>query len=90
MNKMIYARMNNEINRRLKNELRDKILDNMNLDDVPINNIQYENIGIISEYLDKLSIAQLLELNDIAEVLDWQLIGRTIGVVGETYKDKEV
>ena len=42
------------------------------------------------EYLDKLSIAQLLELNDIAEVLDWHLIGRTIGVVGETYKDKEV
>lgn len=75
--------MNNEINRRLKNELRDKILDNMNLDDVP-------NLDIIIEYLDKLSIAQLLELNDIAEVLDWQLIGRTIGVVGETYKDKEV
>ena len=75
--------MNNEINRRLKNELRDKILDNMNLDDVP-------NLDIIIEYLDKLSIAQLLELNDIAEVLDWRLIGRTIGVVGETYKDKEV
>lgn len=90
MNNMIYMRMNNEINRRLRNELRDKILDNMNLDDVPINNIQHENICSISEYLDKLSIAQLLELNDIAEVLDWQLIGRTIGVVGETYKDKEV
>lgn len=83
MDKLIYTRMNNEINRRLKNELRDKILDNMNLDDVP-------NIDIIIEYLDKLSIPQLLELNDIAEVLDWQLIGRTIGVVGETYKDKEV
>ena len=83
MNKLIYTRMNNEINRRLKNELRDKILNNMNLDDVP-------NLDIIIEYLDKLSIAQLLELNDIAEVLDWQLIGRTIGVVGETYKDKEV
>ena len=55
----------------------------MNLDDVP-------NLDIIIEYLDKLSIAQLLELNDIAEVLDWQLIGRTIGVVGKTYKDKEV
>lgn len=83
MDKLIYTRMNNEINRRLKNELRDKILDNMNLDDVP-------NLDIIIEYLDKLSIAQLLELNDIAEVLDWQLIGRTISVVGETYKDKEV
>lgn len=83
MDKLIYTRMNNEINRRLKNELRDKILNNMNLDDVP-------NLDIIIEYLDKLSIAQLLELNDIAEVLDWQLIGRTIGVVGETYKDKEV
>ena len=83
MDKLIYTRMNNEINRRLKNELRDKILDNMNLDDVP-------NLDIIIEYLDKLSIAQLLELNDIAKVLDWQLIGRTIGVVGETYKDKEV
>lgn len=83
MDKLIYTRMNNEINRRLKNELRDKILDNMNLDDVP-------NLDIIIEYLDKLSIAQLLELNNIAEVLDWQLIGRTIGVVGETYKDKEV
>ena len=83
MDKLIYIRMNNEINRRLKNELRDKILDNMNLDDVP-------NLDIIIEYLDKLSIAQLLELNDIAKVLDWQLIGRTIGVVGETYKDKEV
>ena len=83
MDKLIYTRMNNEINRRLKNELRDKILDNMNLDDVP-------NLDIIIEYLDKLSIAQLLELNDIAEVLDWQLIGRTIGVVGETYKYKEV
>ena len=83
MNNVIYTRMNNEINRRLKNELRDKILDNMNLDDVP-------NVDIIAEYLNKLSIAQLLELNDIAEVLDWQLIGRTIGVVGETYKDKEV
>ena len=83
MDKLIFTRMNNEINRRLKNELRDKILDNMNLDDVP-------NLDIIIEYLDKLSIAQLLELNDIAEVLDWQLIGRTIGVVGETYKDKEV
>ena len=82
MDKLIYTRMNNEINRRLKNELRDKILNNMNLDDVP-------NLDIIIEYLDKLSIAQLLELNDIAEVLDWQLIGRTIGVVGETYKDKE-
>ena len=83
MDKLIYTRMNNEINRRLKNELRDKILNNMNLDDVP-------NLDIIIEYLDKLSIAQLLELNDIAEVLDWQLIGRIIGVVGETYKDKEV
>ena len=83
MDKLIYTRMNNEINRRLKNELRDKILNNMNLDDVP-------NLDIIIEYLDKLSIAQLLELNDIAEVLDWQFIGRTIGVVGETYKDKEV
>ena len=83
MDKLIYTRMNNEINRRLKNELRDKILDNMNLDDV-------RNLDIIIEYLDKLSIAQLLELNDIAEVLDWHLIGRTIGVVGETYKDKEV
>ena len=83
MDKLIYTRMNNEINRRLKNELRDKILNNMNLDDVP-------NLDIIIEYLDKLSIAQLLELNDIAEVLDWQLIGRTIGIVGETYKDKEV
>ena len=83
MDKLIFTRMNNEINRRLKNELRDKILDNMNLDDV-------HNLDIIIEYLDKLSIAQLLELNDIAEVLDWQLIGRTIGVVGETYKDKEV
>lgn len=83
MDKLIYTRMNNEINRRLKNELRDKILNNMNLDDVP-------NLDIIIEYLDKLSITQLLELNDIAEVLDWQLIGRTIGVVGETYKDKEV
>ena len=83
MNILIYTRMNDEINRQLKNELRDKILDNMNLDDVP-------NLDIIIEYLDKLSIAQLLELNNIAEVLDWQLIGRTIGVVGETYKDKEV
>ena len=83
MDKLIFTRMNNEINRRLKNELRDKILDNMNLDGVP-------NLDIIIEYLDKLSIAQLLELNDIAKVLDWQLIGRTIGVVGETYKDKEV
>ena len=83
MNNLIYTRMNNEINRRLRNELRDKILDNMNLDDVP-------NLDIIIEYLDKLGIAQLLELNDIAKVLDWQLIGRTIGVVGETYKDKEV
>ena len=83
MNNLIYTRMNDEINRRLKNELRDKIFDNMNLDDVP-------NLDIIIEYLDKLSIAQLLELNDIAEVLDWQFIGRTIGVVGETYKDKEV
>ena len=83
MDKLIFTRMNNEINRQLKNELRDKILDSMNLDDVP-------NLDIIIEYLDKLSIAQLLELNDIAEVLDWQLIGRTIGVVGETYKDKEV
>lgn len=83
MDKLIFTRMNNEINRQLKNELRDKILDSMNLDDVP-------NLDIIIEYLDKLSIAQLLELNDIAEVLDWQLIGRTISVVGETYKDKEV
>lgn len=82
MNKMIYTRMNNEINRRLKNELRDKILDNMDLDDVP-------NIDIIAEYLDKLSIAQLLELNDVAEVLDWQFIGRNIGVVGKIYKDNE-
>lgn len=83
MDKLIFTRMNNEINGRLRRELRDKILDNMNLDDVP-------NIDIIAEYLDKLSITQLLELNDIAEVLDWQLVGRTIGVVGETYKDKEV
>ncbi len=75
--------MNNEINRRLKNELRDKILDNINLDDVP-------NVDIIIEYLDKISIAQLLELNDIAKVLDWQLIGRIMGVVGEIYIDKEV
>ena len=28
MNNLIYTRMNNEINRRLKNELRDKIIDN--------------------------------------------------------------
>ena len=63
MDKLIYTRMNNEINRRLKNELRDKILDSMNLDDVP-------NLDIIIEYLDKLSITQLLELNDMAEVLE--------------------
>jgi hypothetical protein len=83
MNKSMLMMMNANVNKRLRFELRDKILDNMNLDDVP-------NLDIVAEYLDKLSIPQLLELNDIAEVLDWQLIGRTIGVVGETYKDKEV
>jgi len=83
MTNLVYTGMNDEINRRLKNELRDKIFYSMNLDDVP-------NIDIIAEYLNKLSIAQLLELNDVAKVLDWQLIGRIIGVVGEIYNDKEV
>lgn len=83
VDKLIFTRMNNEVNRRLRHELRDKIIINMMLDDVP-------NIDIISEYLDRYDTAQLIELSKIAEILDWQLIGRTIGVVGETYKDKEV
>ena len=83
MDKLIFTRMNNEVNRRLRRELRDKILDNMNLDDVL-------NIDVIAEYLDGYDIAQLIELSKIAKTLDWQLVGRIIGVVGETYKDKEV
>ena len=47
MSNLIYTRMNNEINIRLKNELRDKILDNMNLDDVP-------NLDVIAEYVNEL------------------------------------
>ena len=83
MNNMIYMRMNNEVNRRLRLELRDKILDNMNLDDVP-------NIDIIAEYITRYDMSQLIQLASIAEILDWQHVGRIIGVVGETYKDKEV
>ena len=75
-----FTRMNNEVDRRFRFELRDKILNNMNLDDVP-------NIDIIAKYLDKLSIAQLIDLYNIAEILDWQHVGRIIGVVGETYKE---
>ena len=83
MDRLIFTRMNNEVNRRLRRELRDKILDNMKLDDVP-------NINVIAEYLDRYDTAQLIDLSKMAEILDWQLIARTIGVVGETYKDKEV
>ena len=83
MTGMIFARMNNEVNRRFRLELRDKVLDNMNLDDVP-------NLDIITEYISELDIEALLNLCNIAEALDWQHIGRIIGVVGETYKDKEV
>lgn len=82
MNNFIFKRMSNEINRRVQNELRDKILDNMNLDDVP-------NIDIIAEYLSHLTFDDLINISKAAEVLDWQLVGRTIGVVGELYKDKE-
>lgn len=82
MDNFIFKRMNKEINFQLRNELRDKILDNMNLDDVP-------NMSIIFEYLNECNIEYLLELSKIAEILDWQLVGRIIGVIGETYKDKE-
>lgn len=83
MDKLIFIRMSNEINGRINNELRDKILDNMKLDDVP-------NIDIITEYINQLDFESLINMCKVADILDWQLVGRIIGVVGETYKDKEV
>lgn len=83
MDKLIFTRMSNEINGRINNELRDKIIDNMKLDDVP-------NIDIIIEYIKQLDFESLINMCKVADILDWQLVGRIIGVVGETYKDKEV
>ena len=69
------------INRCFVNELRDKLLDNMNLDDV--------NIETVSAYINKCSIDRLLEINSIAEALDdWQLVGRIIGNAVEQFKIK--
>lgn len=66
----------------LKNEVRDKVLDNMRLDDVP-------NIDIIAEYINELDLESLMNICKFAEVLDWQVVGRTIGVIAENYKDKD-
>lgn len=67
---------------KLKNEVRDKILDNMNLDDVP-------NLDTIAEYINELDLESLLNICKFAEVLDWQLVGRTIGTIVEDYSDKD-
>ena len=75
-------RINLSVTERLKNEVRDKILDNMNLDDVP-------NLDVIAEYVNELDLESLMNICRFAEVLDWQLIGRTIGVIIEDYKDKD-
>lgn len=61
-----------EIHRQFVNQLRDKIFDNMHLDDV--------EVDAVEAYIKTCTIEQLIELNKIAEVLDdWQLIGRIIG-----------
>ena len=78
MNDLTIARMTNEVNRRFQQDMRDKILDNMNLDDVP-------NLDIISEYINALDVESLLRICKVAEILDWQRVGRIIGVVGEYY-----
>ena len=67
-----------DVKRQLVNELRDKLIDNMNLDDV--------NVDAVAAYIKECNIEQLIELNKIAEVLDdWQLVGRIIGCSVETY-----
>ena len=83
MNKLMFKRMSNEINRLVYNELRDKILDNMKLNNV-------SNIDIIAEYLIELTFDDLINISKAAEILDWQTIGRIISKVAENYTDKEV
>ena len=74
--------INLEIMGNLRNQLRDKILYNMILDDV--------NLAAVNKYICTCSIDQLLKLHQIAEVLDdWQLIGRIIGNAVEQFKEKD-
>lgn len=71
-----------EITGNLRDELRDKILDNMMLDDV--------NLAAVNQYINTCSIEQLLKLYQIAEALDdWQLVGRIIGNAVEHFKEKD-
>ena len=80
--KFLKPGVNLEISRRLIQELRDKLLDNMNLDDVNIDNV--------AAYINTCPTNHLLDLCKIAEALDdWQLIGRIIGNAVETYKNVE-
>ena len=83
MNKLTFKRMSNEINRLVYNELRDKILRNMQLNNV-------SNIDIIAEYLIEVTFDDLINISKAAEILDWQTIGRIISKVGEDYIKKEV
>lgn len=73
-NNIMHSLAHDTIIKRLKNEIRDKLIDNMHLDDVNIDNV--------IKYLNNCSLQQMLELYQINEILDdWQLIGRVIGVV---------
>ena len=83
MNSVAFTRMSNEINRRLHDELRDRILDNMNLK-------SGSTINTIVDYIDRLDSNSLINLCNVAEVLDWQVVSRIISIVGETYTYKEV
>ena len=61
-----------DIDYHLLAQVKDKILDNITLDDVEIN--------VVAAYINKCTMKELLELNEIANVLDdWQLVGRIIG-----------
>ena len=82
MNELVHKRMSREVGIRLKNEMRDELIYNMNLDDVNIDNV--------IKFINNCTLEQMLELTKVANVLDWQLIGRVISVVVDTYNDSEV
>lgn len=73
MNELGYDRtcVKLEINKQFRNQLRDKIIDNMNPDRV--------DIDTVIKYIANCAINELIELNQIANTLcDWNLVGLII------------
>jgi hypothetical protein len=76
MDELLHKKLSREIGIRLRNEIRDVIISEMNVDDVIVDNV--------ATFINKCTLEQLLEFKRISEILDWQYIGRVIGVVVES------